>query len=342
MYRIAFIEGDGIGPEISLATKKVLYALQDRMNLNLNILDVEAGDLALRKYGKALPEHSLSIIKGSDVCLKAPIGESAADVIVYLRRNLDLYANVRPAKVYPNISSLHSNIDLVIVRENTEDLYSGLEYELDANASIAVKVVTRKASLRIAEYAFRLAESRDGKRHVTAVHKANLLRRTDGLFASCCREVAKCYPNIGFAEMYVDACAMSLIRSPWQFDVIVTGNMYGDILSDEAAQVTGSIGLAPSANIGDNYAIFEPVHGSAPDIAGKGIVNPLSFILSAGMMLNWLGIKHNDKRCLEASSMLESCVCSVLAKGIKTIDIGGSSSTQEVADAIVEEIKTRL
>ncbi len=342
MYRIAFIEGDGIGPEVSLATKKVLYALQDRMNLNLNILDVEAGDSALRKYGEALPEHSISIIKGTDACLKAPIGESAADVIVYLRRSLDLYANVRPAKVYPNINSLHSNIDLVIVRENTEDLYTGLEYELDATASIAVKVVTRKASLRIAEYAFKLAEFRDGKKHVTAVHKANLLRKTDGLFASCCREVAKRYYNIGFSEMYVDACAMNLIRNPSQFDVIVTGNMYGDILSDEAAQVTGSIGLAPSANIGDNYAIFEPVHGSAPDIAGKGIVNPLSFILSAGMMLNWLGMKYNDKRCLDASSIIESCIYNVLIKGIKTVDIGGSSSTQEVADAIVEEIKARL
>jgi 3-isopropylmalate dehydrogenase len=342
MYRIAFIEGDGIGPEISLATKKVLYALQDKMNLSIEILDVEAGDSSVRIYGKALPEHSINIIRDTDACLKAPIGESAADVIVYLRRSLDLYANVRPAKVYPNVDSLHSNVDLVIVRENTEDLYAGLEYELDGNASIAVKVVTRRASLRIADYAFKLAEFRDCKRHVTAVHKANLLRKTDGLFASCCREVSKRYPNVHFAEMYVDACAMNLVRNPEWFDVIVTSNMYGDILSDEAAQVTGSIGLAPSANIGDNYAIFEPVHGSAPDIAGKGIANPLSFILSAGMMFNWLGMKHNDKRCLEASSIIERCVSNVLIKGIKTMDIGGSSSTQEVADAIVRELQLQL
>ncbi|MEO9364564.1 MULTISPECIES: isocitrate/isopropylmalate dehydrogenase family protein [Candidatus Nitrosocaldus] len=339
MYRIAFIEGDGIGPEISRATRVVLDALNARLGIKMRIIDVEAGDSALARYGRALPEHSLDTIRGSDACIKAPIGESAADVIVYLRRVLDLYANVRPAKAYPGMRGLRDGIDLIIVRENTEDIYSGLEYDIGSDASIAIKVTTKRACMRIAEYAFKLAEARDGKRSVVAVHKANLLRRTDGLFARCCREVASRHQSIRFSEMYVDACAMNLIRNPEAFDVIVTMNMYGDILSDEAAQVAGSLGMAPSANIGDTYAIFEPAHGSAPDIAGKGIANPLSLILSAGMMYEWLASKHNDARCAEASKLVEVSIRSVLSKGIATPDLGGRSSTEEVADAIVEEIK---
>ena len=337
MYRIAFIEGDGIGPEIARATKKVIDVISNRLNLSIQLIDVEAGDRYLKSYGRALPEHSLDIIKGVDACIKAPIGDTAADVIVYLRRTLDLYANIRPVRSVPNVNALRDDIDLIIVRENTEDLYAGLEFEFD-DACIAVKVTTRRASLRIAEYAFRLAESRGRKRHVTAVHKANLLRKTDGLFASCCNEVAKRYANIRFTNMYVDACAMNLVRRPHEFDVIVTTNMYGDILSDEAAEVAGSIGLAASANIGDRYAIFEPAHGSAPDIAGKGIANPLSLILSASLMFDWLGVKYNDKSCIEASKMIERGVYYTLNKGMKTIDIGGSSKTDDVADAIVEYI----
>ncbi|GBC73654.1 Homoisocitrate dehydrogenase [archaeon HR04] len=339
MYRIAFIQGDGIGPEISRATRVVIDALNARLGIKMRMIDVEAGDSALARYGRALPEHSLDTIRGSDACIKAPIGESAADVIVYLRRALDLYANVRPAKTYPGMRGLRDGIDLIIVRENTEDIYSGLEYDIGSDASIAIKVTSKRACMRIAEYAFKLAEARDGKRSVVAVHKANLLRRTDGLFARCCREVASKYPSIRFSEMYVDACAMNLIRNPEAFDVIVTMNMYGDILSDEAAQVAGSLGMAPSANIGDTYAIFEPAHGSAPDIAGKGIANPLSLILSAGMMYEWLASKHNDVRCARASKLVEVSICNVLSKGIATPDLGGKSSTEEVADAIAEEIK---
>lgn len=339
MYKLSLISGDGIGPEISRAARSVLELIHDRFDAKFQIFDVEAGDSVVRNGGKALPDHSFQTIKNSDVCLKAPIGESAADVIVYLRRIFDLYANIRPAKNYPNIQALKNNIDLVIVRENTEDVYAGLEYDLQ-DASIAVRLTTRKASTRIAEYAFKMAKFRNKKKDVTAVHKANLLRKTDGLFSSSCREVSKKYPDVKFNEMYVDACAMNLIRNPENFDVIVTTNLFGDILSDEAAQVVGSLGIAPAANVGDNFAIFEPVHGSAPDIAGKGIANPLSMILSARMMLDWLAMKNNDSKCSDISQKIEDAVTRVLSKGIKTPDIGGSNKTEDVTNAVVKELST--
>lgn len=339
MYKLAMISGDGIGPEISKATKTVLNLIHDKFDVKFEIIDIEAGDSSVKKNGKALPEHSFQAIKNSDVCMKAPVGESAADVIVFLRKTLDLYANVRPAKCYPNIPALKDNIDLVIVRENTEDVYAGLEYDFQ-DASIAIRLITKKASTRIAEYACKLARFRNKQKSVVAVHKANLLRKTDGLFASSCKEVAKEYSDIKFSEMYVDACSMNLIRNPEDFDVIVTTNLFGDILSDEAAQVVGSLGIAPAANIGDSFAIFEPVHGSAPDIAGKGIANPLSMILSARMMLDWLSMKNNDKKCSEVSNIIEDAVVRVLAKGIKTPDIGGNNKTDDVTSAVISELKS--
>ncbi len=331
--KIALITGDGIGPEQSSSTKEIIYTITDMLNLKLEIEEIEAGDEALKKYGKALPEHSLQKIKESDVCLKAPIGNSAADVIVYLRRLFDLYANVRPVKKLPNINALNNNIDLVIVRENTEDLYSGLEYELD-DASIAIKVVTKRASLRIAEFGFKLAMIRRKRVHV--IHKSNLLRKTDGLFLKCSRDIAAKYPMIDYNEMLVDTASMALIREPEIFDIMITMNMYGDILSDEAAQVSGSLGIAPSANIGDNFAIFEPVHGSAPDIAGKGIANPVSMILSAKMMFEWLSNK--DSIYLKAANIIEKAVENTLRKGIMTPDINGNNTTKEVTEAIKSEM----
>ncbi len=339
MYRLALIPGDGIGPEQSRATLSVLERVQDRYGLSFEVTEVEAGDSSVRKTGKALPEESFQTIRKSDVCLKAPVGQSAADVIVFLRQKLDLYANVRPAKVYPGIPALKENTDLVIVRENTEDVYAGLEYEMQ-DASFAVRLITRKASMRIADYAFRIARFRNMKRSVVAVHKANLLRKTDGLFVAACREVAAKYPEIKFSEMLVDACSMNLIRNPEEFDVLVTTNLFGDILSDEAAQVVGSLGIAPSGNIGENFAIFEPVHGSAPDIAGKGIANPLSLVLSARMMLDWLSIKNSDKKCRDAAVGIEDAVVNVLKKSIRTPDIGGSNKTDEVTRAILSELST--
>jgi 3-isopropylmalate dehydrogenase len=334
MYRISLITGDGIGPELSESALSVLNAIHDKLGLKFDIKPLEAGDAALSKYGKALPDDALESIKKSDACMKAPVGESAADVIVVLRRLLDLYANIRPAKSYPNMPALKGNIDLVIVRENTEDLYTGQEFEI-ANAAVAFRIISEAASERIAKYAFETAAQRNGKKKVTCVHKSNVMRKTDGLFSRVCSGVAKNYPKIKFEQMYVDACAMNLIRRPEEFDVIVTTNLFGDILSDEAAEVVGGLGMAPAANIGNSFALFEPVHGAAFDIAGKGIANPSSFILSAKMMLEWLGSKNNDKKCFEVANRLEGAVYGVVKKGAKTRDIGGSMTTKEFTKEIV-------
>lgn len=328
---MAFIEGDGIGPEQSTATKEVLAELDSAFGVSLNLVQVEAGDGALKAQGEALPERSFETIKRSDCCLKGPIGESAYDVIIRLRQRLDLYANVRPAKSLPNVPSLNRLTDLVIVRENTEDLYAGLEAGDDDRAT-ATRVISRRACERIAKYAFELARER--RNSVTAIHKANVMKKTDGLFLSVCRGVASKYPNVHFSDMLVDAAAMNLIRNPQQFDVIVTTNMFGDILSDEAAQVAGGLGLAASGNIGDNFAIFEPVHGCAPDIAGTNTANPTSLVLSAAMMLNWLGRHKQDNQATLASRALHRAVEACLASGEVTRDLGGNLGTFEMGRAI--------
>jgi 3-isopropylmalate dehydrogenase len=297
---------------------------------------VEAGDRALKAHGKALPEKSWDDIKKSDCCLKAPVGESAYDVIIRLRRELDLYANVRPAKSLPNVPSLNSHTDLVIVRENTEDLYAGLESGDDDRAT-ATRVISRRASKRIAKYAFDLARVR--RKTVTAIHKANVMKKTDGLFLSACREAASQYPDISFSDMLVDAAAMNLIRNPQQFDVLVTTNMFGDILSDEAAQVVGGLGIAASGNIGDDFAIFEPVHGCAPDIAGTNTANPTSLLLSAAMMLDWLGRRRGDNRATQASRALYNAVDACLANREVTRDLGGSLGTSEMGRAVTKRFK---
>jgi len=330
-FKIALIEGDGIGPEQSAATRDVLAEVQSAFGISLDFIQVEAGDRALSRHGHALPNGSLETIRKCDCCLKAPVGESAYDVIVHLRKQLDLYANIRPAKSLPNVPSLNSMTDLVIVRENTEDLYSGLENG-DKERATATRLITRRASERIAKYAFDLAQSR--RFAVTAVHKANVLKKTDGLFLSVCKEVASNYNNVRFSDMYVDATAMNLIRAPQEFDVIVTTNMFGDILSDEACQVVGGLGLAASANIGENFAIFEPVHGCAPDIAGSNTANPTSLILSAAMMLDWLGRKNARNQAKVASQAIQRAVESCLAAGKVTSDLGGTLTTSEMGRAI--------
>ena len=238
MYDISLITGDGIGPELSESAISILETIHDKLDVNTKIISLEAGDVALEKYGHALPDETFESIKSSDACLKAPVGESAADVIVVLRRKLDLFANIRPAKSYPNTPALRDDVDLVIVRENTEDLYTGQEFELDGSA-VAMRIITEKASKRIAKHAFQTAIQRNGKRRVTCVHKSNVMRKTDGLFSKSCESVAKEFPDIKFDQMYVDACSMNLIRQPQDFDVIVTTNLFGDILSDESSQVVG-------------------------------------------------------------------------------------------------------
>ena len=337
MYKISLITGDGIGPELSESAVSVLNTIHDKLDLKFDITKLSAGDKALSETGKALPEETVQSIKQSDACLKAPVGESAADVIVVLRRMLDLYANIRPAKSYPHMPALRDDIDMVIVRENTEDLYTGKEFSL-GDSSVALRIISEAASKRIAKYAFETAKQRDSMKKVTCVHKSNVMRVTDGMFAKACTEVSKDYPDIAFEQMYVDACAMNLIRQPEQFDVVVTTNLFGDILSDESSQVVGGLGMAPAANIGDKFALFEPVHGAAFDIAGQNIANPSSFLLSIKMMFDWLGNKHNDSKCIEVGQKLESTIFDLVKSGVKTKDIGGDKSTSEFTKQITDNL----
>ena len=328
-YTISLISGDGIGPDQAASAKQIMQVISDKSSTKLVVNEVDAGDGALKKHGKALPEFSVDAIKKSQACLKAPVGESAADVIIVLRRMFDLYANVRPAKSYPNISGISSGVDLVTVRENTEDVYLGWEFNADENTVVALRVTSERASRRIAEYAFKTAEMRNDKRRVVAVHKANVLRKGDGLFAATCKSVAKKHPKIQYSELYVDACSMNLIRNPEEFDVIVTTNLFGDILSDEAAQVVGGLGMGPAANIGESFALFEPVHGAAFDITGKNAANPSSILLSTKMMLEWLGDRQGDRNAILEGRRIEDAIIKILKQGNKTKDIGGKLSTTE-------------
>ena len=331
-YNISVIPGDGIGPEIVPPVLGVLEALADhvgRFKFSFSLYD--AGDACKQRTGVALPEETYRGVEDSDACLFIAVGETASEVILPLRQKMDLYANVRPAKTHIVTLSSRPSVDLVIVRENTEDLYRRLE---DGNQEwgVALRVITRKASERIARFAFELAR-KQSRRRVTSVHKANVLLKTCGLFREACQEVARAYPSIEFSEAYVDACAMRLVMNPTAYDVIVTTNLFGDILSDLAAGLVGGLGLAPSGNIGDDFAIFEPVHGSAPDIAGKGIANPSATILSASMMLDWLGEPYG-------AYVLEDALLTVIREGrVVTPDVGGSSPTGEMALAVLQKLK---
>jgi len=336
-YKVALIPGDGIGPELTETTMIVMDAIQKKLSLSLEFVKLEAGDACLEKRGVALPEETVNAIRNSHVCLKGPVGETAADVIVRLRMMFDLYANIRPIKSYPGVPCLRNDIDLVFVRENTEGLYKGFEFAFDDTA-IGMRVITRRGCERIARKAFELAIRRNKKRKVTAVHKSNVMKKTCGLFAQVCREIAKEYPNVIFNEQYVDAAAMRLIKEPQNYDVIVTTNMFGDILSDEAAQLVGGLGMAPGGNIGDDFAIFEPVHGSAPTRVGKHTANPCSMILASKMMLEWLGERYNDASCLKAAEAIESGVAHALREGLTIPDFGGKLKTLEMGEAIAQKI----
>jgi 3-isopropylmalate dehydrogenase len=335
-YDVSLIAGDGIGPEQAASAKKILETINDNSSTKFSIKEVEAGDAALKKHGRALPDFSIDTVRRSHACLKGPVGESAADVIIVLRRMFDLYANVRPARSYPNIPALSGKVDLVTVRENTEDVYLGWEFDADPNTVVALRITSEKASRRIAEYAFRTATMRDNKRKVVAVHKANVMRKGDGLFAATCRDVAKKFPKIQYSELYVDAASMNLIRNPEDFDVIVTTNLFGDILSDEASQVVGGLGMGPAANIGEGFALFEPVHGAAFDIAGKNAANPSSILLSAKMMLEWLADRHGDKKAAQEGGRIEKAIIGLLKQDKKTKDIGGRLSTTQFTDMMAK------
>ena len=328
MYNIAVIPGDGIGKEVMEATINVLKSL----DIDFNFIYGEAGDECLKKNGKALPEETIELAKNSDACLFGAAGETAADVIVRLRQELNLFANLRPVKSYPNTNALFEGVDFMIVRENTEGMYIAKEEEYTEEGAIARRIITKNAERRIIDYAFQYAKN-NNKSKVTGVHKANVLKITDGLFKEIFYEVAENYKDeIEAEDFYVDATAMYLITRPKSFEVIVTTNLFGDILSDEGAGLVGGLGMIPSGNIGEDNALFEPVNGSAPDIAGKGIANPFAMMLSACMMLNYLGE-------YDAEEKLNSAILDVLNEAkILTPDLGGKSTTTDVSEAIKNKI----
>jgi 3-isopropylmalate dehydrogenase len=329
-YEVATIPGDGIGTEVMAAAVKVLEALAKKMDIAFDFRLYMAGDEQKARTGIALPSETVMGVKRADACLFAAVGNTAKEVIIPLRQQLNLYANLRPAKAYPGVKALKPNLDLMIVRENTEGLYKMIGHR-GKDFGVNLRIITTEASERIVRYAFDYAE-KNGRSKVTAVHKANVLDYTDDVFLGAARAVAKTYPDINFEEAIVDACAMKLVLNSENFDVIVTTNMFGDILSDETAGLVGGLGLAPSGNVGDDKAIFEPVHGSAPDIAGKGVANPIATILSSVMMLDWLGES-------KAARKVESAVLKVLSEGkVKTPDLGGKNSTDDMAEAVIAQL----
>jgi len=328
-YNITLIPGDGIGPEVIKAARIVLEASGVKINWEI----VEAGEEVIQKFGTPLPNYVIDSIKKNKVALKGPIttpiGTGFRSVNVALRQTLELYANIRPVKSYKGVPSRYSDIDLVIVRENTEDLYAGIEHKIGEDAAESIKIITRKASERIARFAFKLTK-REKRKKVTVVHKANIMKYTDGLFLECVRKVSQEYPEIVFEEMIVDAMSMKLVQVPNNYDVLVMPNLYGDILSDLAAGLVGGLGVVPGANIGDKEAVFEPVHGSAPKHKGKFVANPTATILAGVMMLKYLGES-------KAADRVEKAVEKVLKKGKKTTkDLGGSAGTLEYTKAIID------
>ena len=331
---IAVIKGDGIGPEIMEATLRVL----DALDCGLDYHFIDAGLGALENHGSLIPKESLDTIERFGIALKGPlttpIGKGFSSINVQMRRHFDLYANVRPAVSFPGTRSRYDDIDMITVRENTEGAYlsDGQEFIDDGNTGISVIKVTRKGSERIVRYAFELAKN-NGRKKVTAVHKANIIKTSSGLFLDVAREIAKEYPEIEFQEMIVDNACMQLVMNPHQFDVVVTTNLFGDILSDLCAGLVGGLGLAPGANIGESAAIFEAVHGSAPDIAGQKLANPCALLLAAAQMLDHLGM-------VEKGTAIRQGIRSVLEtrRDMVTPDMGGTGTTDTFADALVEQV----
>ncbi|HET6586277.1 MAG TPA: isocitrate dehydrogenase [Oleiagrimonas sp.] len=331
---IAVIRGDGIGPEIMSATLRVLDALDCGLDYDF----VEAGTSALEAQGELLPQATLDAIARHKVALKSPlttpIGKGFSSINVQLRRHFDLYANVRPAVTFPGTRSRYDNIDIITVRENTEGAYLAEGQTISEDGEVAQSMVrnTRKGATRIVRYAFEMAVQK-GRKKVTAVHKANIIKTASGLFLDVAREVSKGYPQIQYNEMIVDNTCMQLVMNPEQFDVIVTTNLFGDILSDLCAGLVGGLGLAPGANIGEHAAIFEAVHGSAPDIAGKGVANPCALLLAAADMLDHLDM-------VEKGTKIRTAIREVITAGDRTTpDLGGKGSTDGFADAIIERVK---
>ena len=355
-HRVTFIPGDGIGPEVADATRQVLEATGVGFQWDTVIIGSQAQD----KFGTPLPDQALQSIRKNKVAIKGPvttpIGTGFRSVNVALRQTLDLYACLRPYKVYPGINTPFKDADIVVVRENTEDLYAGIEFardgsgirqllelvldatgkEIKKDSAVSLKVISETASRRIVKFAFEYARQ-NGRKKVTAVHKANILKFSDGLFLDTAREIAGEYNDVEFGDMLVDATCMELVRKPHIFDVLVLPNLYGDIISDLCAGLVGSMGIAPGANIGDEAAIFEPTHGSAPKYAGQNKANPVAAMLSGVMMLRYLGEK-------DSANKLESAIVEVLAEGKNVtydlkLDSATAVGTSQVADAVIEKLK---
>lgn len=332
IHTITLIKGDGIGPEVTAAAKKVI----DASGADIIWEELEAGAHVIEKYGTPLPDYILDSIKKNKVALKGPVttpvGKGFRSVNVTLRQSLNLYANVRPIKTFEGIPSKYKNVDLIIVRENSEDLYTGIEHMVGEDAAESIKIITRKASERIVKYAFELAKSQSRKK-VSAIHKANIMKLSDGLFLRSARKVAEEYKDIDFEDVIVDAMSMKLVLNPEKYDVLVMPNLYGDILSDMAAGLVGGLGIVPGANIGEEGAVFEPAHGSAPDIAGKNIANPAACILSGVMMLRYIG--ENEK-----AEKIEKAIEEVLKdRKNLTCDLGGNLTTEQFTERIMERLR---
>ncbi|MBM2804779.1 MAG: Isocitrate dehydrogenase [Deltaproteobacteria bacterium] len=331
-HRITLIPGDGIGPEVTRPTLKIIKAAGVNVEWETHL----AGAGALKKHGTTLPRLLLDSFAKNKIALKGPVttpvGEGFASVNVELRQSFNLYANLRPIKNLPGVPARYQNVDLIVVRENTEGLYSGIEHEVVPGVMESLKIITEKASTRIAKFAFNYARA-NGRKKVAAIHKANIMKLTDGLFLQCARNVAAKYPKIGFGDLIVDNACLQLVLDPTRLDVLLLENLYGDIVSDLAAGLVGGLGVVAGANLGDTHALFEPVHGSAPDIKGKKIANPTAMILAAVMMLDHVGERRAAKRIFAA---LET----VLLKGERlTPDLNGRSSTKQFADTIIREIE---
>ncbi len=331
-HTITLIPGDGIGPEVTAPTLAVIKAAGVEIEWEKQL----AGAEALKKHRTTIPRALMDSFEKNRVALKGPVttpvGEGFASVNVELRQTFNLYANLRPIKNLPGVKARYENIDLIVVRENTEGLYSGIEHEVVPGVVESLKIMTERACTRIAQFAFEFAR-RNGRKKIVAVHKANIMKLSDGLFLECARRVAGKYKSIGFSDLIVDNACLQLVVNPWQFDMLLMENLYGDIVSDLAAGLVGGLGVVPGANLGDRYALFETVHGSAPDIKGKNIANPAAMIQAAVMMLRHIS-EHAAARRISVA--LER----VLTRGeVKTRDLGGTATTKKFGEAIVREIE---
>ncbi len=335
--KVVLIAGDGIGPNITIAVKKVVAA----SGAEIDWVERKAGLSALEDGPDVLPDSTIEAIKEDRVALKGPcttpIGEGFTSVNVQLRKTLDLYSAVRPIRNLNGVKTRFSGVDIVIIRENTEGLYSGVENTISPGVVMSMKVATDKACTRIAEKAFKYARMRDRKK-VTVFHKANIMKLTDGLFIRKSREVSEKYPDIEYQEMIIDAGCMKIVQDPTQFDILLLENLYGDLLSDLCAGLVGGLGVVPGSNIGDNIAVFEAVHGSAPDIAGQNIANPLALLMSCVMMLNYLADNEGIEYYAECAGKIRKAYNKAIEQGAATRDLGGDLGTQEFADAVIERL----